>query len=195
MPLLSWLTGSVFYDLWQHGREIEPLIARKDERVLSRSTPELERHFDKTAVEQPRQNGFPVAFVMLLLLVAFALNLLTLLRLLPGLTPPLHALAFFAPALVVLATTISSMFMLARGFSAGLTGFAYLFSGLLLVTVAQLVINLLTGGGAAIPLLIALAALVGCRRLLNGEGFVVFALYCRTARLTRVARTLRLKSR
>ena len=44
-------------------------------------------------------------------------------------------------------------------------------------------------------LLIALVALVGCRRLLNGEGFVVFALYCRTARLTRVARTLRLKSR
>ncbi len=85
--------------------------------------------------------------------------------------------------------------MLARGFSAGLAGFAYLFSGLLLVTVAQLVINLLTGGGAAIPLLIALVALVGCRRLLNGEGFVVFALYCRTARLTRVARTLRLKSR
>lgn len=95
MSLLSWLTGSVFYDLWQHGREIEPLIARKDERVLSRSTPELERHFDETAVEQPRQNGFPVAFVMLLLLVAFALNLLSLLRLLPGLTPPLHALAFF----------------------------------------------------------------------------------------------------
>ena len=189
------ISGRYFCDLLAHGREMDQLNARGDNSLVQHSTPELERHFDKTAVEQPRQNGFPVAFVMLLLLVAFALNLLSLLRLLPGLTPPLHALAFFAPALVVLATTLSSMFMLARGFSAGLAGFAYLFSGLLLVTVAQLVINLLTGGGAAIPLLIALAALVGCRRLLNGEGFVVFALYCRTARLTRVARTLRLKSR
>lgn len=195
MSFSSWIAGHVFFDLLQHGREIEPAIARKDASLLTRSTPELERYFDKPPAELPRQNAFPVAIVMLLFLVAFALNLLTLLRMFSALTPPLHALLFFAPSLAMLLAMITASFLLARGYSAGIAGFFYLFTALMLATVVQLIFNLLIHGGAAVPLLLAFAALLACRRMLNGRGFVLFALYCRTQRIAKVAREVRLRSK
>ena len=192
MPFFNWLVGHLFCDLLLHGREIEPVIARKDASLLTHSTPELERYFDKTPAELPRQNAFPVAIAMLLFLVAFALNLLTLLRLLSPLTPAVHALLFFAPSLAMLLATVAASFLLARGFSAGLAGFGYLLSALLLATVGQLVYNLLITGGSTVPLLLAFAALLGCRRVLNGAGFVLFTLYCRTQRIAKVAREIRI---
>lgn len=195
MSFSSWLAGHVFCDLLQHGREIEPAIARKDASLLTHSTPELERYFDKPPAELPRQNAFPVAIVLLLFLVAFVLNLLTVLRLFSALTPPMHALLFFAPSLVMLLSIITASFFLARGYSVGIAGFYYLFTALMVLTVAQLVFNLLIHGGAAVPLLLAFAALLGCRRVLNGRGFVLFSLYCRTQRIVKVAREVRLRSR
>ncbi len=195
MSFFAWVAGPVFSELWQQGREIEPLIACKDAHLLTRSTPEMERYFDQSSADLPRQNGFPVATVMLLLLVAFALNLLTVLRLFPVLTAPLHALLFFAPGLVMLAATITCSFLLARGYSTGLAGFCCLFTGLLLATGGQLVVNLLIDGGSPLPLLVALAALLGVRKVFNGQGFVLFSLYCRTQRLAREVREIRMKSR
>lgn len=55
----------VFCDLLAHGREMEQVIARGDNSLLQHSTPELERWFDKPPSELPRQNGFPLAFVLL----------------------------------------------------------------------------------------------------------------------------------
>jgi hypothetical protein len=44
---------------------MEQVIARGDNSLLQHSTPELERWFDKPPSELPRQNGFPLAFVLL----------------------------------------------------------------------------------------------------------------------------------
>lgn len=55
-----------------------------DNSLLRHSTPELERWFAKPPAELPRQNVFPLAFVLFFFLLAFAGELLTLLALLPA---------------------------------------------------------------------------------------------------------------
>lgn len=195
MQFLSLLTGSVFYDLLQHGREIESAIARHDTSLLNHTTPELERYFSRPPSELPRQNAFPVATLLPLYLVAFAFNLLPFLHTLPWLSPPLHALSFFAPSLVMIASLIAASVLLARGFNAGLTGFLALFLILLLMTVLQGFHQLLARGVGGWAMTVAIIALLGCRIVLNSRGFVLFAIYCRTQRLATLASKMRLKSR
>lgn len=194
MRFLPLITGSVFYDLLQHGREIESAIARCDANLLNHSTPELEHYFSRPPSELPRQNPFPVATLFPLYLVAFAFNLLPFLHTLPGLSPPLHALSFFAPSLLVLVALIATSFFLARGFTAGLAGLLVLFLMVLLLTVLQGAQQLLAESGGKWTLAIAILALLGCRMVLNSRGFVLFTLYCRTQRLVALARKRRLKS-
>lgn len=191
MRFLSLITGSVFYDLKVHGREIERAIARHDAHMLNHSTPELERYFSRPGSELPRQNAFPIATLFPLFLVAFAFNLLPFLHTLPGLSPQLHALSFFAPSLVMLVALITASVLVARGFTAGLTGFLSLFLILLALTVSQLLSQLLAGAGSVWPLAIAALALLCCRRIFNSRGFVLFAVYCRTQRLANLARKVR----
>jgi len=81
MQFLSWLVGRNIAELLQHGREIDQVIARQDKSILARSTTELERYFKQPSGALPRQNGFPVAIVLMLLLVAFTFNLLTFCKL------------------------------------------------------------------------------------------------------------------
>ena len=66
------------------GRSFQGLLQQvKEERFLSRPLSEL-----------PRQNPYPVAALLPLFLVAFALNLLPFLSMLPGWSPLHHALSF-----------------------------------------------------------------------------------------------------
>ncbi|ADO09243.1 hypothetical protein Pvag_1050 [Pantoea vagans C9-1] len=193
MQFLSWLIGRNLTELLQHGREIDQLIARQDNSVLARSTTELERYFKQPSESLPRQNGFPVALVLMLLLVAFAFNLLTFLHALPLLTPQIHALSFFVPSIVVLGAILTASYLLARGHTSGVQGLAYVWAVLLISTVLLLIYSVVTGSNSGLWLLLALAALVGARWLLNGQAFILFAIYCRTQRLAIVARQRRMK--
>ena len=194
MRFLSWVTGSIFYDLLQHRREIESAIARHDATLLNHSTPALERYFAHPPSELPRQNPYTVATLLPLLLVAFALNLLPFLHALPGLSPPLHALSFFAPSLVMVVALIAISVLLARGFTAGLIGFLSLYLILMALAVLQGLHLLLTRGGSAWTLITVILALYACRTVFNCRGFVLFTLYCRTQRLAALARKMRQKS-
>ncbi|WP_455819489.1 hypothetical protein [Pseudomonas cerasi] len=193
MQFLSWLVGRNIAELLQHGREIDQVIARQDHSLLARSTPELERYFKLPSESLPRQNGFPVALVLMLLLVAFAFNLLTFLHALPPLTPQIHALSFFVPSIVVLGASLTASYLLARGHTAGVKGLAYIWAMLVISTFLLLSYSVVTGSHSALWLLLALAALVGARWLLNGQAFILFAIYCRTQRLASVARQRRMK--
>jgi hypothetical protein len=65
MSFVYLLTGRVFQDLLQHGKEIEETIAHRDIRIsLNHSTPELERYFSRPLSELPRQNPYPVAVLL-----------------------------------------------------------------------------------------------------------------------------------
>lgn len=193
MQFLSWLIGRNISELLQHGREIDQVIARQDNSILAHSTTELERYFKQPSASLPRQNGFPVALVLMLLLVAFAFNLLTFLHALPLLTPQIHALSFFVPSIVVLGAILTASYLLARGHTAGVQGLAYVWAVLLISTVLLLSHSVITDSHSGLWLLLALAALVGARWLLNGQAFILFAIYCRTQRLASVARQRRMK--
>lgn len=195
MHFLPLVTGSIFYDLLKHGREIESAIARHDASLLNHSTPELERYFSRPPSEIPQQNAFPVATLFPLFLVAFVFNLLPFLHALPGLSPPLYALSFFAPSLVMIAALIATSVLLARGFTAGLAGFLALFLIMLLLTVLQGFHQLLAKGGGGWTMTVAIIALLGCRMVLNSRRVVLFAIYCRTQRLAILAGKMRLKCR
>ncbi|MBE3286171.1 hypothetical protein [Enterobacter cloacae complex sp. P31C] len=194
MSFLSFLTGRVFQDLLLHGKEIEEAVARRDSRLLNHSTPELERYFSRPLSELPRQNPYPVAALLPLFLVAFALNLLPFLHALPGLSPLQHALSFFIPSLTMTGVLIAISVLLARGKTSGLLGFMALFIILLITTLVQALHILLSHDGSLWPLVIAFFALLLCRMVMNSRGFVLFTLYCRTQRLARLAREMRLKS-
>ncbi|MGX5056755.1 hypothetical protein ACWKX9_24395 [Enterobacter asburiae] len=194
MSFLSFLTGRVFQDLLLHGKEIEEAVARRDSRLLNHSTPELERYFSRPLSELPRQNPYPVAVLLPLFLVAFALNLLPFLHALPGLSPLQHALSFFIPSLTMTGVLIAISVLLARGKTSGLLGFMALFIILLITTLVQALHILLSHDGSLWPLVIAFFALLLCRMVMNSRGFVLFTLYCRTQRLARLAREMRLKS-
>ncbi|ENE7661475.1 hypothetical protein ABNY11_000500 [Enterobacter roggenkampii] len=195
MKFLSLLTGRVFQDLLQHGKDIEEAIARRDTRLLDNSTPELERYFSRPLSELPRQNPYPVAMLLPLFLVAFALNLLPFLSALQGLSPLHHALSFFVPSLMMTGALIVTSVLLARGKTSGLLGFRALFIILLITTLVQVLHVMLSHDGSLWPHVIASFALLLCRVVMNGSGFVLFTLYCRTQRLARLAREMRLKSR
>ncbi|WP_380178033.1 hypothetical protein [Kalamiella sp. sgz302252] len=194
MQFLSLLTGSIFYELLQHGRETESAIERNDTGLLNHFTPEPERYFSPQPGEHLRQNALPVAALLPLFVIAFAFNLLPFLHALPGLSPQLHALSFFVPSLMMLVALITTSVLLARGFTRGLTGFLYLFLILLALTVLQGLHQLLAGTGGGWPLVIAAFAILGCRLLFNSRGFVLFTIYCRTRRLTTVMAKIRQKN-
>lgn len=195
MRFLSFLSGCVFQDLLQHGKEIEQAVARRDTRLLNHSTPELERYFSRPLNELPRQNPYPVAALLPLFLVAFALNLLPFLHALPGLSPLQHALSFFIPSLTMTGVLIGISVLVARGKTSGLLGFIALFIILLATTLVQALPILFSHDRSLWPLAIASFALLLCRMVMNSRGFVLFTLYCRTQRLARLAREMRLKSR
>lgn len=195
MGFLSLFTGRVFQDLLQHGKETEETIARRDTRLLNHSTPELERYFSRPLSELPRQNPYPVAALLPLFVVAFALNLLPFLSALPGLSPLHHALSFFVPSLIMTGALIVISVLLARGMTSGLLGVMAVFIILPVVTLAQGLHLLFSHDGSLWPLVVASFALILCRGVMNSSGFVLFTLYCRTQRLARVAREIRLKSR
>ncbi|MEX0578727.1 hypothetical protein ABZE59_026070, partial [Enterobacter cloacae subsp. cloacae] len=180
--------------LLQHGKEIEEAIARRDTRVLNHSTPELEGYFSRPLSELPRQNPYPVAALLPLFLVAFALNLLPFLSALQGLSPLHHALCFFVPSLIMTGALIVISVLLARGVTSGLLGFMAVFIILLVITLVQVLHLLFSHSGNLWPLVTASFALILCRMVMNSSGFVLFTLYCRTQRLARVAREIRLKS-
>ncbi|EMP9723841.1 hypothetical protein WJU70_000363 [Enterobacter cloacae] len=194
MRLWSLLTGRVFQDLLQHGKVIEEAIARRDTRVLNHSTPELEGYFSRPLSELPRQNPYPVAALLPLFLVAFALSLLPFLSALQGLSPLHHALSFFVPSLIMTGALIVISVLLARGVTSGLLGFMAVFIILLVITLVQVLHLLFSHSGNLWPLVTASFALILCRMVMNSSGFVLFTLYCRTQRLARVAREIRLKN-
>lgn len=193
MQFLSWLVGRHITELLQQGRELDQVIARQDNSILACSITDLERYFKQPSESLPRQNGFPVALVLMLLLVAFAFNLLTFLYVLPPLTPQIHALSFFVPSIVVLGAILTASYLLARGHPAGVKGLAYIWAILLITTVLLSSYSIVTGSHSGLWLLLALAALVGARWLLNGQAFILFAIYCRTQHLASVARQRRMK--
>jgi hypothetical protein len=43
-------------------------------------------------------------------------------------------------------------------------------------------------------MLASLLVMLACRHVLNGRGFILFVLYCRTQRMTTLSRRMRLKS-
>ncbi|MFH7926817.1 hypothetical protein QCJ92_00004385 [Enterobacter roggenkampii] len=195
MGFLAHVVGRVFQNLLQHGREIEEAVTRGDTRLLEHSTPELERYFSRPLSELPRQNPYPVAMLLPLFLVAFALNLLPFLSTLQGWSPLHHALSFFLPSLTMTGALIVTSVLLARGKTSGLSGFMALLIILLITTLVQVLHILLSHDGSLWPLVIASFALLLCRVVMNSSGFVLFTLYCRTQRLARLAREMRLKSR
>lgn len=192
MQFLSWLIGRNITELLQQGREIDQAIARQDDSILARSTSELERYFKQPSEALPRQNGFPVAIVLMLLLVAFAFNLLTFLHALPPLSPQIHALSFFVPSIVIIGAILTASYLLARCYTTGVAGLVYLCAMLMISTILLLAYSVISGSHSGLWLLLALAALAGARWILNGQAFILFAVYCRTQRLARVGRQRRM---
>lgn len=191
MPYLNIIVGKPFCDLLKQGREIDRAIARADTSLLTHSTPELERYFSRPPGERPRQNPFPVAALFPLFLVAFAFNLLPFLQTLPQFSAPIRVASFFIPALVVVIFLLTSGVLLARGYTLGLKGFLALFLILSASTVVQALRAMLSAGESLWPLALAALALLFCRLIFNRQGFVLFAIYCRSQRLALIAGKLR----
>ncbi|EPM0856565.1 hypothetical protein RFD09_000126 [Klebsiella aerogenes] len=191
MSIVSPIVGPVFYDLLQHGREIDRAIARRDASLLNHSTPGLERYFSRPPGELPRQNPFPVAALFPLFLVAFAFNLLPFLQTLPPFSAPIRVASFFVPALVIIFFLLTSGVLLARGYTLGLKGFLALFLILSASTAAQALRAMVSAGESLWPLAFAALALLCCRLIFNRQGFVLFAIYCRSQRLALLAGKLR----
>ncbi|MFI2893864.1 hypothetical protein PGR03_01285 [Klebsiella sp. 141196] len=191
MSIVSPIVGPVFYDLLQHGREIDRAIARRDASLLNHSTPGLERYFSRPPGELPRQNPFPVAALFPLFLVAFAFNLLPFLQTLPPFSAPIRVASFFVPALVIIFFLLTSGVLLARGYTLGLKGFLALFLLLSASTVVQALRAMVSAGESLWPLAFAALALLCCRLIFNRQGFVLYAIYCRSQRLALLAGTLR----
>ncbi|HDT6517875.1 TPA: hypothetical protein QFV80_000597 [Klebsiella aerogenes] len=191
MSIVSPIVGPVFYDLLQHGRELDRAIARRDASLLNHSTPGLERYFSRPPGELPRQNPFPVAALFPLFLVAFAFNLLPFLQTLPPFSAPIRVASFFVPALVIIFFLLTSGVLLARGYTLGLKGFLALFLILSASTVVQALRAMVSAAESLWPLAFAALALLCCRLIFNRQGFVLFAIYCRSQRLALLAGTLR----
>lgn len=195
MSIVSPIVGPVFYDLLQHGREIDRAIARRDASLLNHSTPGLERYFSRPPGEIPRQNPFPVAALFPLFLVAFAFNLLPFLQTLPPFSAPIRVVSFFVPAFMVVIVLLTSGVLLARGYTLGLKGFLALFLILSASSAAQVLRAMVSAGESLWPLAFAALALLCCRLIFNRQGFVLFAIYCRSQRLALLSGKLRQKRR
>ncbi len=196
MKFLAFLIGPRFFELFKHGKETEQIIARKDDRLLEHSTIELERYFNKPPQQLPRQNAFSLALTLMLFLLTFALNLLTLLHVLPALSPPVRASAFFLPSILFIISNLSASYLISRGYNSGLRVYYSVYNGLFIVTIVQLINAALSWDTRHVLLmLIALAFILLSRSLINSASFIVFVLYCRTQRIASLARRLRLKSR
>ena len=154
----------------------------------------MEQYFSRPLSELPRQNPYPVATLFPLFLVVFAFNLLPFLHTMQGLSPLNHALSFFVPSLIMTGALIVISVLLARGVTSGLLGFMAVFIILLVITLVQVLHLLFSHSGNLWPLVTASFALILCRMVMNSSGFVLFTLYCRTQRLARVAREIRLKN-
>lgn len=195
MGLATLISGRFFCDLLAHGREMEQVIARGDSSLLQHSTPELERWFDKPPAELPRQNGFPLAFVLLFLLVAFACNLLTLMAMLPKQTPPVRAFIFFVPAILFIFSNLTATYLIARGKTSGLAWYGLVHGVLSVLSVALLLVTVLNGQTHhAVIMLVSLLIMLACRTVFNGRGFILFVLYGRTQRIATLSRGMRIKS-
>lgn len=196
MRIFSLISGWYFCDLQAHGKEMDQVIARGDSSLVQHSTPELERWFDKPPAELPRQSGFPLAFALLFFLIAFACNWLTLMALLPKQTPPVRAFLFFVPGILFIVGNLSASYLIARGKTSGLRWYGCVHATLTVLSVVLLVLVLLNGKmHHAILMLASLLVMLACRHVLNGRGFILFVLYCRTQRMTTLSRRMRLKSR
>ena len=195
MGLATLISGRFFCDLLAHGREMEQVIARGDSSLLQHSTPELERWFDKPPAELPRQNGFPLAFVLLFLLVAFACNLLTLMAMLPKQTPPVRAFIFFVPAILFIFSNLTATYLIARGKTSGLAWYGLVHGVLSVLSAALLLVTVLNGQmHHAVIMLVSLLIMLACRTVFNGRGFILFVLYGRTQRIATLSRGMRIKS-
>lgn len=195
MGLATLISGRFFCDLLAHGREMEQVIARGDSSLLQHSTPELERWFDKPPAELPRQNGFPLAFVLLFFLVAFACTLLTLMAMLPKQTPPVRAFIFFVPAILFIFSNLTATYLIARGKTSGLAWYGLVHGILSVLSAALLLITVLNGQTHhAVIMLVSLLIMLACRKVFNGRGFILFVLYGRTQRIATLSRGMRLKS-
>jgi lysylphosphatidylglycerol synthetase-like protein (DUF2156 family) len=174
---------------------MEQVIARGDNSLLQHSTPELERWFDKPPSELPRQNGFPLAFVLLFFLVAFACNLLTLMSMLPRQTPPTRALLFFLPAILFIFSNLTATWLIARGKTSGLAWYGLVHGVLTVLSAVLLAITVLNGQmHHAVIMLVAMLIMLACRYVLNGRGFILFVLYSRTQRIATLSRGMRIRS-
>ena len=195
MRLTTLISGWFFCDLLAHGREMEQVIARGDNSLLQHSTPELERWFDKPPSELPRQNGFPLAFVLLFFLVAFACNLLTLMSMLPRQTPSTRALLFFLPRILVVFSNLTATWLIARGKTSGLAWYGLVHGVLTMLSALLLAITMLNGQmHHAVIMLVAMLIMLACRYVLNGRGFILFVLYSRTQRIATLSRGMRIRS-
>ena len=190
----SIISGYYFCDLLAHGREMDQVIARNDASLLQHSTPELERWFDKPPAELPRQNGFPLAFVLLFFLLPFAADLLVLLAAMPGLTPPEGAALYFIPAILFTFANLTATYLISRGKTAGLAWYGWMHQALTCLTTLLFLRSALAGETHhAVMGLTGLLLLLLCRIVLNGRGFILFVLYARTQRIAALARMQRTK--
>ncbi|MGK9173812.1 hypothetical protein KXR87_11360 [Yokenella regensburgei] len=195
MGFATFISGRFFCDLLAHGHEMEEVIARGDNSLLQHSTPGLERWFDKPPAELPRQNGFPLAFALLFLLVAFAGTLLTLMALLPKQSPSVRAFCFFVPAVLFIFSNLTATLLIARGRTSGLAWYGMVHRTLSVLSAALLLVTLLNGQTHhAVIMLASLIALLACRTLFNGRGFILFVLYSRTQRIATLSREMRVKN-
>ena len=173
---------------------MEPVIARNDASLLQHSTPELEHWFDKPPAELPRQNGFPLAFVLLFFIITFALNLLLLLTILDIQSPPVHGALFFIPCLLITVINLTATYLISRGKTAGLAWYGWMHQALTCLTTLLFLRSALAGETHhAVMGLIGLLLLLLCRIVLNGRGFILFVLYARTQRIAALARVQRTK--
>jgi len=158
------ISGWYFCDLLAHGREMDQLIARGDNSLVQHSTPELERWFDKPPAELPRQSGFPLAFVLLFFLMAYAGNMLTLLALLPKQTPPVRVFLFFVPGILFIVGNLTASYLIARGKTSGLAWYGLMHGILTVLSAVLLVATLLKGETHhAVIMLAALVIMLACR--------------------------------
>lgn len=100
---------------------------------------------------------------------------------------------FFVPLIVIIGAILTTSYLLARGQKAGVAGLAYVCAMLLISTVLLLSYSVVTASHSGLWLLLALVALAGARWILNGQAFILFAIYCRTQRLASVDRQHRMK--
>lgn len=188
------ISGRYFCDLLAHGREMDQVIARGDSSLLQHSTPELERWFDKPPAELPRQSGFPLAFVLLFFLIAYACNWLTLMALLPKQTPPVRVFLFFVPAILFICSNLAASYLIARGKTSGLVWYGGVHSVLAVLSAILLMVTLLKGQTHhTVIMLASLLIMLACRYVFNGRGFILFVLYGRTQRIATLSRRMRLK--